>query len=379
MTSRLDSITTAVRPAMPARLMIAGPPGAGKTMTGLSIARTLAGDDMGQVLCIDTEHGAALAYADAFPGFAHLIWRAPYSPIELASSIRSIGAKYRVIMIDSLSHFWRGDGGTLDLAEGKFTGWKEARPAQDQLVEAINGAGCHMVVCVRSKIGYLVTEESGKQKIAKHGMSPIQDGSLEYEVNVAIDMDRDHSMEITKSRTPVLEVGRIFRAGEEAKLATLYGSWLAGGEPLATSTQVAALRETFAAVEDRETRTAVKREFVEHFGEPSSILAARIDEALAWATARVATTAPAADPVTGEMDDSPLPQAEEPAKDVLLGAATFETLEAMREVLGAMTANELTVELATAGLVTSGTPSARRERLENQWLDEGRLIPGEPS
>lgn len=372
MTSRLDSITTAVRPAMLGRLMIAGPPGAGKTWTGLSIARTLADDDMGQVLCIDTEHGAALAYADAFPGFAHLIWRAPYSPVELASTIRSIGAKYRVIMIDSLSHFWRGEGGTLDLSSGKFTGWKEARPAQDGLVEAINGAACHTIVCVRSKIGYLVTEEAGgKQKIAKQGMSPIQDDLLEYELNVAIDMDRDHSMEVTKSRTPAIEVGRIFRAGEEAKLAGLYGSWLAGGEPLATSTQVDALRETFAAVEDREARTAVKRAFVEQFGEPSSILAARIDEALAWATARVAEAAPPADPVTGELPADPAPAEEIPA--------TFDSLEAMRAVLDNMTANEITVELATAGLVTNGTPSARRERLENHWLDEGRLVPGEPA
>jgi len=374
MTSRLESITTAVRPAMLGRLMIAGPPGAGKTWTGLSIARTLAGDDMSQVLCIDTEHGAALAYADAFPGFAHLIWRAPYSPGELAATIRSLGAKYRVIMIDSLSHFWRGEGGTLDISSGKFTGWKEARPAQDQMIEAINGAGCHVISCVRSKIGYLVTETpGGKQQITKQGMAPVQDDNLEYELNVAIDMDRDHSAEVTKSRTPVLEVGRIFRAGEETLLAALYGSWLAGGEPLATSTQVAALREVFAAVEDRDVRTATKRDFVEHFGEPSSILAARIDEALAWATARVTSPAPSADAVTGEIAPEPARQ-ENPEPDSPI-PATFPSLESMREAITAMTANEVTVELATAGLVTNGTPSARRERLENQWLDDGRLVP----
>ena len=374
MTTRIESITTASRPMMFARLMISGPPGVGKTWTGLSIARTLADGDMAKVLCIDTEHGAALAYSDAFPGFGHLIWRAPYSPIELAQTLRTLGDTYAVIVIDSLSHFWRGEGGTLDISSGKFTGWKEARPAQDQMIEAINGAPCHMISCVRSKMGYLVTETTGgKQQITRQGMAPIQDDNVEYELNVAIDMDRDHSMEITKSRTPVLEVGRIFRAGEETKLAELYSSWLAGGEPLATSTQVAALREVFDAVEDREVRTAIKLDFVQHFGEPSSILAARIDEALAWATSRVTTAALSADAVTGEITPEPDPVTDSPIP------ATFDSLESMRLALVAMTDNQITVELATAGLVTNGTPSARRERLENQWLDDGRLIPVSPS
>ena len=123
--SRLANAKPAVRPSLKARLMLSGPAGAGKTYAALEIAATL-GE---RVLVIDTEKESALTYADQFR-FDHLPWRPPFDPRELAHELVAAGETYDAIIVDSFSHFWTGSGGTLDIADGKFGGWKTARPGQ---------------------------------------------------------------------------------------------------------------------------------------------------------------------------------------------------------------------------------------------------------
>ena len=200
------------------------------------MARELTKDDL-PILGIDTEKESMLTYADDFD-FAHLPWASPYSPRELAETLVEASGTYGVIIVDSLSHFWRAEGGTLDIANGKYTGWKDARPAQEELVEAITGCATHVIVTVRSKIGYVQEEENGKYTVRKIGMAAQQDDNLEFEMNVAVDLSIDHTATISKTRTTVLPVGRAFRAGHAAELAAIYKEWLAGGEPPATKDQV---------------------------------------------------------------------------------------------------------------------------------------------
>src|ERR1044072_3210830 len=99
--SRLHLAKVAVRPATFSRLMLAGPPGAGKTKTALVIANEWRGD--GRILCVDTEEGSALKYADSLPfAFDHVPWEAPYDPIELGEDLMKAASKgYTVGVIDS--------------------------------------------------------------------------------------------------------------------------------------------------------------------------------------------------------------------------------------------------------------------------------------
>ena len=183
MSSRLGRATKAVRPALKARMMLAGPPGAGKTRTGLIMAEVLA--EGGRVLVIDTERESALTYADDFE-FTHLAWEPPYDPRELAVVLREAGQDYDVVIVDSLTHFWRYEGGTLDIAEGKFSGWKAARPAQDEMVRAVLSCQAHVILAVRSKLSYTQTvDDRGRHVVEKLGMAPQQDDTLEYEMTVA--------------------------------------------------------------------------------------------------------------------------------------------------------------------------------------------------
>lgn len=280
--SRLTGVKDAIRPEMKARLLLAGPAGAGKTWSALTIARALT--DGEPPLLIDTEEESALTYADDFH-FKHLAWDPPYNPQELAEVVLEAASEYPAIIIDSATHFWNDEGGTLETADSKFTGWKKARPIQRDFVKAVLRARTHMLVCTRSKMEHAQVVKDGRQVVEKLGMAPIQDSTLEYEVNVSLDLSMAHTLSVSKTRCHVL-ADREFPAGHAADLAQLYRDWLRGGEPVADTEQVAGLVEAMSAIADEDTRKKVKREFVARFGKPDFLLAAKVDEALSWVAAQ---------------------------------------------------------------------------------------------
>lgn len=241
-------------------MMIAGPAGAGKTMTALEVATSL-GE---KVLVIDTEKESALTYADVYE-FDHLPWSPPYDPRELARTLYEAADEYDSVIVDSLSHFWRKQGGTLDIAEGKFSGWKVARPAQEDLIEAILGSDAHVLVCVRSKIEHVqeVDASTGKHVVKKLGLAPQQDDTLEYELNLAVEIDIEHRIAVSKSRTTAVPVGTVFPPGHARDLAVNYGTWLGSGEAFADAdmrkqieSEIAGLSEEDRKALGAEWRTA---------------------------------------------------------------------------------------------------------------------------
>src|SRR5258708_5800500 len=91
------------------RLAISGPSGSGKTYTMLKIASELGGP----VALVDTEHGSASKYADLFE--FDVLELDSYDPGHLLKIIdRAAKAGFRVLCIDSLSHFWMGKDGELE-------------------------------------------------------------------------------------------------------------------------------------------------------------------------------------------------------------------------------------------------------------------------
>lgn len=273
-TNRLKLATKAVRPQLNARMMLSGPPGSGKTRTALIIASTLAPDE--RVLVIDTERESALTYADDF-GFEHLPWAPPYDPRELADAINTAGDTYRVIVVDSLSHFWRKAGGTLDIAEGKFSGWKVARPAQEDMVDAILNARAHMIVTVRAKTEYVQQqdERTGKQTVTKLGLAPQQDDTLEYEVNVAAELDIEHRLTVSKSRSIAVPVGRVFQPGHAEEFAVQYRDWLANGEQPIDRAIVESFKTRLNNLPDG-SRQEAKADWLASLGRPETLRTSQV-------------------------------------------------------------------------------------------------------
>lgn len=291
MSSRLSQARPAVRPALKARMQISAPSGAGKSRTALTIATEFGGP----ILDVDTEHESALTYADDFI-FDHLPWRGPFDPLELAELLLDPqGYEDGTIIIDSATHFWRGEGGTLDIANGKFTGWKEARPVQEALVKAILQCPAHVILCVRSDMAYEQTEDSnGKKRVDRVGMKPQQDADLVYELNVGLDMDMNHNIVVTKTRTAVLPINRTFRAGRAnvVELARTYAEWLKGGEPLLGKAEAEALIEMFEKLPGQQDKILAKQLFIEVFARPEMLRANQLDDAMQWIEEYIARGGP---------------------------------------------------------------------------------------
>ena len=284
--SRRTMAAPAVRPALHARAILSGPPGAGKTRSALIIAQTLGG----KILMVDTEKESALAYADDFE-FDHLRWAPPFDPRELGRMLIEAGQNYDVVIVDSLSHFWRGEGGVLDIAGGKYTGWADARPAHADMVEGILGCQAHIILCVRSKVAHEQVQEGGKWVVKKLGMQSITDDDLEYEINVSLSMDMDHSMTVAKSRSVAVPVGRTFKAGHAEDFANAYAEWLAGGEPPADKETIDGLLARLNALPE-EHRKGAKQEFMAQLGRPETLPTARVKDADALVTAWEAVATP---------------------------------------------------------------------------------------
>ena len=214
------------------RFAVCGPSGSGKTYTLLQLATELGGP----VALIDTERGSASKYADIFEfDVLELESYDPQRLIEIIDYVASNG--YRILCIDSLSHFWIGKDGELDKVDraarrmqtpNSFAAWKEVTPLHNALIDKIVGAPLHILASMRSKTEWILDrdERTGKTVPRKVGMAPVMRDGIEYEFDVCGDMDQDNTLLITKSRCPKLAGGVFPKPGKE--LADLLKEWLGG-------------------------------------------------------------------------------------------------------------------------------------------------------
>jgi len=216
------------------RMALAGPAGSGKTYSALRIATALANG--GKIALVDTEHGSASKYADIF-AFDVLELGPPFHPKRYGEAIRDASeAGYSVVILDSLSHAWNGDGGLLDIVDqiakrmktsNTFAAWKDATPIQNRLIEDILTADLHVIATMRSKQDYIIEQDDkGRSRPRKVGMAPIQRDGFEYEFDVFGELDIDANLIITKTRCPALEGGLYPKPGED--VAAILVEWLSG-------------------------------------------------------------------------------------------------------------------------------------------------------
>lgn len=219
----------AVKEEAKLRLAIAGPSGSGKTYTALAV-----GTALGKVALVDTEHGSASKYADVFD-FDVAEMHAPFHPDKYVKAIEAASAAgYDVVILDSLSHAWNGPGGVLEIVEqaskkyrgNSYAGWQEGTPVHNRLIEAIVGAGIHVIGTMRSKQEYILIDKNGKQQPQKVGMAPVQRDGFEYEFDVFLDMDVDNNAIVSKTRCPALTGAVITKPGKP--LAETLAAWLGG-------------------------------------------------------------------------------------------------------------------------------------------------------
>ena len=183
---------------------IAGASGSGKTFSALRLATGLAGD--GKIGFIDTEAGRALHYADKF-AFDHGELKPPFTPEAYTDAISSYDkAGYKVIIIDSTSHEWEGEGGLLEWADRLAEtmkapkNWTKPKMAHKRMVNKMLQVHAHLIFCLRAEDKIKITKDKdGKMVIIQADQIPPRDRWIPicekrfmYEMTVSMVMTPDN-------------------------------------------------------------------------------------------------------------------------------------------------------------------------------------------
>lgn len=239
------------------RMGLIGPSGSGKTYSALLMASGLCPD--GKIAVIDTENGSADLYANLCEYFTATI-TPPYTTKKYIDTIKMAEAEgFDVIIIDSLSHAWAGEGGLLD-KQGKiadsgrgnsYTAWRKVTPDHNRLIDTMLQSKCHIIATMRAKTDYVIEEDArGKKVPRKVGMAPVQRDGMDYEFTLVFDLDLNHSAQASKDRTSIFD-GQIFTPA--ASTGTQIYEWLQEGREL-TEEEIKAQEERKKASQQPELK-----------------------------------------------------------------------------------------------------------------------------
>jgi hypothetical protein len=197
----------AKRENVPLLVGLAGYTGSGKTYSALLLAKGLAGGKPFAV--IDTENGRASHYADDFD-FETTDLRAPFRPEIYADAIQAAEkAGYPVVVVDSMSHEYAGDGGLLDWHESElqrmagddykrrealtFAAWVKPKMEHKRMVSRLLQVGAHVILCFRAEEKIEIVRKDGKTVVqpkrtltggSLDGWIPITEKTLPYEMTL---------------------------------------------------------------------------------------------------------------------------------------------------------------------------------------------------
>lgn len=215
------------------KVALVGPSGSGKTYSSLLMASGIGG----KIALIDTENNSAALYSDLF-NFDTLSITPPYTvPKYLEAMDVAINDGYDILIVDSLSHAWAGEGGLLSKKEAmdarggnSFANWAKITPEQEKLVSKILNVSIHLISTIRAKQAYVIEEnEKGKSAPKKVGLAPVQREGVEYEFSTVLDLDIQHNAKASKDRTGLFRTDEIFQITKETGKKLV--EWLSAAKP----------------------------------------------------------------------------------------------------------------------------------------------------
>lgn len=226
-----------------ARLKIAltGPSGSGKTFSGLLIAAGIGK----RIAVVDTENRSASLYAGMDKGplagleFDTLEIDPPYTIAKYLEAIEAAErGGYDVLVIDSISHAWAGEGGLLDkkgaldqrAGSNSYTNWAPITKEHELFKARLLNSDLHLICTMRSKQDYILeVNDRGKSTPKKVGLAPIQRDGMEYEFTTVLDLAMDHNAAASKDRTGLFD-GQVFKPSKETGAKIM--KWLKAGKPV---------------------------------------------------------------------------------------------------------------------------------------------------
>lgn len=223
--------TVAQREKVKLMIGVCGPSGSGKTYSSLQLAYGIVGD-WKKIAFADTENKSALYYAGDKTGeWEHIDFpstiKGGYHPNNWINLIQFVeqDPNIEVLILDSISHEWDGNGGCLQLVElfsktqkgNTFTPWKTVTPLHAAFIDKMRESRLHIIATMRAKSDYSMEKnEYGKTSPKKVGLKPIQRDGIEYEFGIWFDLDADsHYAIASKDRTGTFSERKSFLISPE--------------------------------------------------------------------------------------------------------------------------------------------------------------------
>lgn len=195
----------ATRKQVKLKVGFSGASGFGKTYSALLMAYGVTGD-WSKIAVIDTENGSADLYAN-LGDYNTLTLAPPFSPERYIEAIKTCeNAGVEVIIIDSITHEWEGEGGCLDIQEklgGRYQDWAKVTPRHKAFINAILQSKCHVFTTVRRKQDYEMNkDDKGRTSVQKVGTKEVTREGFEYEITLNFEFVNDnHMVKASKDRT----------------------------------------------------------------------------------------------------------------------------------------------------------------------------------
>lgn len=242
---------------------IAGASGSGKTFSAMRLAAGISGGKPFAV--IDTERRRALHYAGQFQ-FDHCEIEAPFHPAQYADAISAADkAGYPVIVVDSMSHEWAGEGGVLDMADAelnrmgggeskKMASWIKPKMAHKKMMTRLLQCNAHLILCFRAEPKIEMVKENGKMVvkakeslIGKDGWIPVCEKSLPFELTAYFLMTSDQPgvpqpIKLQEQHRTLFPLDHVIDEASGRRVA----DWANGGEPGPKPSALSAILSRFA-------------------------------------------------------------------------------------------------------------------------------------
>lgn len=212
----LLQIRDAVRHKVKTKMLLSGVSGSGKTTSALLIARGLC-DSPQEIILIDTENRGEITantFSNEGKRYKYSELPAPYTMQRFTQAIHeSISCGFKVIIFDTISPFWGGDGGLLEKKDsfgGSWDAWKKVSPDWKLFVNTIIQSDVHLILTSRVKSEYVIEDVVNAQgrttkSPKKVGLKEDFRDGIEYELNVQLRIDLDHIARPEKDNTGVFE------------------------------------------------------------------------------------------------------------------------------------------------------------------------------
>ena len=241
----------AKRSNVPLLIGLAGGTGSGKTWSAMLLAQGLSGGKPFAV--VDTENGRANLYADDFE-FDRVGLEAPFTAEKYLEAIQDGDkAGYPVIIVDSASHEYAGEGGLLDQQEAelermagsdyqkrervKMASWIKPKMRHKTFVTKLLQVNAHLILCFRAEPKTEMTKVNGKTVVQEkkgliglRGWFPVTEKNLPYEMTAYFLLDQDkpgipHPIKLISHHKAMFPADKQITVSAGEQLA----AWAAGG------------------------------------------------------------------------------------------------------------------------------------------------------